>query len=94
MKFLQELLQEMNVQQQSELEAQSDLNALGVNDTKAGAGRTLFLKRKKEKASQLKNLEQSDEPLDRQIAQLRRQLAILIQKKQAKLKQKLSQSSI
>lgn len=92
MNLLKELLQEMNVQQQSELEAQADLAALGFNDPKAA--KPMLMKRQQEKKKQLANLEQSDDPLDRQIAQLRRQLAALLQKKQAQLKQKANRATM
>lgn len=87
MNFLQELLLEMNLQQQSEIEAANDLSNLGIQDANANSNRGVLNKRKEEKKKQIANLEQSDDPIDRQIATLRKQIATLLAKKQQQLKQ-------
>lgn len=83
MSFIKELLTEMNAAQQAELEAEKELADSGVEDIKAGANKALLAKKTREKQKQLDTLTRSDDPIDRQIANLRRQIASLLAKKRA-----------
>ena len=82
MNFLKELLLELSPIQQAELEAETDLNDAGIKDT-GTTNKALLQKKAREKQKQITNLSQSDDPIDRQIALLRRQIGALLAKKQA-----------
>jgi hypothetical protein len=83
MNYLKELLLELSPQQQAELEAETDLVDAGVKDVST-TNKALLAKKAREKQKQITNLSQSDDPIDRQIALLRRQIANLIAKKRAR----------
>lgn len=83
MNYLKELLLELSPQQQAELEAETDLVDAGIKDVST-TNKALLVKRSREKQKQITNLSQSDDPIDRQIALLRRQIANLIAKKRAR----------
>lgn len=93
MNFIKELLlTELNAMQQSSIEAERDLTDVGLTDIQNGSNKALLLKRQKEKKKQLDNLAQSDDPIDRQIMQKRREIAVLLQKKQMQIKQNLNKT--
>lgn len=81
MDFIKSLLTEINTQQQAELEAGKDLADLGIQvDQK---NKALLMKKAKEKQKQINTLSQSDDPIDRKIAVLRKQIATLLAQKKA-----------
>jgi len=82
MNFLKQLL-EFDLNKQAELETKKELADSGFTDLEQN--KAVVAKKTKEKQKQLTNLSQSQDPIDRQILALRRQIALLLQKKQAKL---------